>query len=210
MSKDKLNNMIGYSGFNPNWKAEKVSKTKRTEVGLDVLKEKKKEPNALMECPNCKAELPHNSESKIIKCKECGKRIQFYGDSKSDVRKMRVLEAKEKKSEYTMLGPEKKEDTNPLFGYAAVRDQQIKKIGPFSSFTKMKDPPTPKERPILNAGIYIETESVRGYINRIEGSTVFVESLDEPMKIVEVKLKDAVKLTKEKKDEIKKFSESED
>jgi hypothetical protein len=154
MSKDKLNNMIGYSDFKPNWKAEEAKPTKRTQVGLDVLKESEKQPK------------------------------------------------------YTMLGAEKKEDTNPLFGYAAVRDQQIKKIGAFSSFTKMKDPPTPKERPILNAGIYIETESVRGHINRIEGSTVYVESLDDPMTIVEVKLKDAVKLSKEEKNEIKKFNEN--
>ena len=107
---------------------------------------------------------------------------------------------------YSMLGEEQEMKSNPLFGYAAVRDQEIKKIGAFTTYSKMKDPKTPKERPILNAGIYIETDTVRGHINRIEGSTVFVESLDEPMKIVEVKLKDAVKLPKEDKNKIAKFS----
>ena len=116
-------------------------------------------------------------------------------------------EAKEEKQpEFTILGEEKELKSNPLFGYAAVRDQEIKKIGAFSSFTKMKDPPSPKERQILNAGQWVETDEVKGYINRVDGSRVFVESADEPMKIVEIKLKDAVKIPKEKKDVIK-FSE---
>lgn len=58
----------------------------------------------------------------------------------------------------------------------------------------MIDPETPKERPILNAGQYVENEYVRGYVNRIEGKDVFVESLDEPMTIKKYNIKDIVKI----------------
>lgn len=34
-----LNNLLKYSDFDKNWKAEKADKTKRTDTGLDVLKE---------------------------------------------------------------------------------------------------------------------------------------------------------------------------
>ena len=111
----------------------------------------------------------------------------------------------EKQPEYTMLGKEKEIKSNPNFGVAAVKDQENKKIAFFNSYEI--DPKTPKERPILNAGQFVHTEKVRGYVNRIEGSKVFVESLDEPMKIVEISLKDAVKPPIEVKEEIKKFDE---
>lgn len=116
-----------------------------------------------------------------------------------------VAKKEEKQPEYTMLGKEKETKSNPNFGIGAVKDQEIKKISFLNNFTI--DPPTPKERPILNAGQFIHTEKVRGYVNRVEGTKVFVESLDEPMKIVEISLKDAVKKPVEAKEEIKKFNE---
>jgi hypothetical protein len=42
MSK-KLNNLLDFSDFVANWKAQQQKKTKRTEVGLDIVKEKKKD-----------------------------------------------------------------------------------------------------------------------------------------------------------------------
>ena len=35
----KLNNMLSFSDFENNWKPEESRKTKRTEVGLDIVKE---------------------------------------------------------------------------------------------------------------------------------------------------------------------------
>lgn len=40
MSK-KLNNLLGFEDFVSNWNAEKQKATKRTEVGLDIIKERK-------------------------------------------------------------------------------------------------------------------------------------------------------------------------
>lgn len=96
-----------------------------------------------------------------------------------------------------------KEEKYNLFGVAQEIDAKIKKIGAFSSFTKMKDPKTPRERPVLNAGQFIDNNVVSGYINRIEGNKVFVESLDKPGEIIEVSIKDAVKIKKENKEDKK-------
>jgi len=41
MEKKKLNNLISQSDFKKSWEAKKASKTKRTEVGLDILEKKK-------------------------------------------------------------------------------------------------------------------------------------------------------------------------
>ena len=112
----------------------------------------------------------------------------------------------EKQPEYTMLGKEKEPKSNPLYGIGQTKDYEIKKIAWFNNLSPI-DPPTPKERPILNAGQFVNTEKVRGYVNRVEGNKVFVESLDEPMKIVEISLKDAVKPPVEPKETIKKFNE---
>lgn len=112
----------------------------------------------------------------------------------------KLQEAKEEKQpEYTLLGKEKEPKSDPNFGYAAVRDQEIKKIGSFTDFTKMIDPPTPKERSILNAGVFIDNDKVKGYVNRIDGKDVYVESLEEPMVIKKFSIKDAIKTKKEEK-----------
>jgi len=91
-------------------------------------------------------------------------------------------------------------ESKNLFGFAQVKNSHIKKVGSFTSFTKMIDPKTPKERPVLNAGQFIDNDIVQGYVNRIEGSKVFIESLENPGEIIEVALKDAVKIKKEQKE----------
>ena len=127
-------------------------------------------------------------------------------DEEEEIRRRRrsITESKKEKKEpkepkYEFLGKEKEPKSNPNFGYAAVRDQEIKKIGSFTNYTKLIDPKTPKERPILNAGVFIDNDKVKGYVNRIEGKDVYVESLDEPMVIKKFTLKDAVKIKKEDK-----------
>lgn len=90
-------------------------------------------------------------------------------------------------------------ESKNLFGFAQVKDQTIKKIGSFTSFTKMINPSTPRMRPVLNAGQFIDNDIVQGYVNRIEGGKVFVESIENPGEIVEVSLKDAVKIKKAEK-----------
>ena len=101
----------------------------------------------------------------------------------------------EKQPEYTILGEEKELKSNPLFGIGEVKAQEIKKITDFNVI----DPHTPKERTIGgNAGIFIDNDIVKGYLNRIEGKDVYVESLDEPMVIKKFSLKDAIKTKKEK------------
>jgi len=104
-----------------------------------------------------------------------------------------ILESTEPK--YEILGKEKKEKGGFPFGYAQERDMQIKKISQFN----LIDPKIPKERPVLNAGQFIDNDKVKGYVNRIEGKDVYVESLEEPMVIKKFSIKDAVKIKKENK-----------
>ena len=116
----------------------------------------------------------------------------------------------EKKLNEAFEGVNAEEESKNLFGFAQVKDQTIKKVGSFTSFTKMIDPKTPKERPVLNAGQFIDNNVVSGYINRVEGNKVFVESLDKPGEIIEVSIKDAIKVKKEEKEHTvtKKIKES--
>lgn len=101
----------------------------------------------------------------------------------------------EKQPEYTLLGKEKEPKSNPNFGIGAVKAQEIKKITDFNVI----DPKTPKERTIGgNSGVFVDNEKVKGYINRIEGKDVYIESLDEPLVIKKFSLKDVVKTNKEK------------
>lgn len=103
---------------------------------------------------------------------------------------------KEKQPEYTMLGKEKELESNPNFGVGEVIQSKIKKISDFN----LIDPPTPKERTIGgNAGQFIDNGTVKGFINRIEGKDVYVESVDEPMKINKFNIKDVIKTKKEDK-----------
>ena len=104
----------------------------------------------------------------------------------------------EKLDEAFELNPEV--ESKNLFGFAQEKDRTIKKIGSFTSFTKMINPKTPKMRSVLNAGQFIDNDKVQGYVNRIEGNKVFVESLEKPGEIVEISIKDAVKIKKEEKE----------
>jgi hypothetical protein len=57
-----------------------------------------------------------------------------------------------------------------------------------------------KERDILIAGNYIELDDVRGNIVKIQGNKVFIESFDDPMKIVTKNIKDIFINKKDDKD----------
>ena len=88
----------------------------------------------------------------------------------------------------------KEPKSDPNFGIGAVKAQEIKKITDFNVI----DPPTPKERTIGgNAGVFIDNDIVKGYVNRIEGKDVYVESLDNPLVIQKFSLKDVVKTKKQ-------------
>ena len=103
----------------------------------------------------------------------------------------------EKQPKYTILGEEKEPKSNPNFGIGAVKAQEIKKITDFN----LIDPPTPRERSIGgSAGVFVENDNVKGFINRIEGKDVYVESADEPMVIKKFNIKDVVKIKKENKE----------
>lgn len=105
-----------------------------------------------------------------------------------------IIKGDEIKSNFN---PEK--ESGNLFGFSQVKNSTIKKVGSFSSFTKMINTKTPKERSVLNAGQLVDNNVVSGYINRIEGNKVYVESLDNPGEIIEVSLNDALKTKKEEK-----------
>jgi hypothetical protein len=57
-----------------------------------------------------------------------------------------------------------------------------------------------KEINQLLVGKYIDNGKVKGYINRIEGNFVFIDSIIEPLGIIKIKLKDAIKGHKTKKE----------
>ena len=264
--KNKINNLIGFSDFDKNWKTEDAKKTKRTDVAKDIVKEKRfydvdelqteeevlaQEENAQVEeleernvelfeyFSEDKEEYEEEYEEEYKEEYEEDDDDEYEEDDddennwenrdiepiyfeeydklpeeedyfeEEDLELMDLEEnvqtfesfalkdvtpKKETQPEYTMLGEEKEPKSNPNFGIGAVKDQEIKKIAFFNNYTI--DPPTPKERPILNAGQYIDNEFAKGQINRIEGNKVFVESADEPMKIIEINIKDAVKLKK--------------
>jgi len=105
------------------------------------------------------------------------------------------VSTEEKQPEYTMLGKEKEPKSDPNFGIGAVKAQEIKKITDFN----LIDPPTPKERTIGgNAGVFIDNDTVKGFVNRIDGKDVYVESVDNPMVIKKFNIKDVVKTKKVK------------
>jgi len=100
----------------------------------------------------------------------------------------------EKQPEYTILGKEKEPKSNPNFGIGAVKASEIKKISDFN----LIDPPTPKERTIGgSAGVFIDNDTVKGFVNRIDGKDVYIESVDDPMVIKKFNLKDVVKTKKQ-------------
>jgi len=213
---NKINNVLSFQDFDKNWKPEESKKTKRTEVAKDILKEDVEKFEAFYNVEDLDDEdledlegldtddLDNLEDDNVLEFEDeddIDENVKtFEAFSLKDVDKKEV-----KQPEYTILGEEKEPKSNPLFGIGAVKDQENKKIAWFNNF--VIDPKTPKERPILNAGQFINTEKVKGYINRIEGNKVYVESLDEPTKIVEISIKDAVKPPIEQKEELNKFNE---
>ena len=127
-------------------------------------------------------------------CKDCNRLISTSESVKTfEAFSVPAAKKEAKQPEYTILGEEKEPKSDPNFGYAAVRAQEIKKISDFN----LIDPPTPKERTIGgNAGVFIDNATVKGYLNRIEGKDAYVEPLDEPMVIKKFSLKDVVKTKK--------------
>lgn len=221
-----VNNLISFTEFSKKDNT-KAKATKRTEVAKDVLKEgfydtdeletedeaekdekeidwEDKDMNPLyFEEYDKLPEEEDEFEEEDLELAELEENIKtFEAFQLKDVVKQEV-----KQPEYTMLGEEKPLKENPIVGAASVIDQNIKKIGSFTNSTKVIDPKTPKARPILNAGQFVHTEKVRGYVNRVEGNKVFVESLDEPMKIVEISIKDAIKPPIKQEETIKRFDE---
>lgn len=59
-----------------------------------------------------------------------------------------------------------------------------------------------KEMSIGLVGKYIDNGKVKGYINRIEGSYAYIDSISEPYGLIKIKLKDAIKGYKKEKEEI--------
>lgn len=106
---------------------------------------------------------------------------------------VKSTQKEEKQPEYTILGKEKEPKSDPNFGYAAIKAQEIKKITDFNVI----DPVTPKERPIGGSvGQFIDNDIVKGYVNRIDGKDVYIEQLDNPLVIKKFNLKDVVKIKK--------------
>lgn len=126
----------------------------------------------------------------------------LYNDLNLDIKTFEAFSVpsapKDKKQpEYTILGKEKDIEVNPNFGIGAVKDKEIKKLTDFN----LIDPDTPKERTIGgNAGQFIDNDTVKGFVNRVDGKDVYIESVDEPMTIKKFNIKDVVKTKKEDKE----------
>lgn len=62
---------------------------------------------------------------------------------------------------------------------------------------------SPKREMNINLiGKYIDNGKVKGYINRIEGNTVFIDNIVEPLGMIKISIKDAVKAYKSEKEDI--------
>jgi hypothetical protein len=214
--KDKINNVISFRDFEKEWRPEVQKKTKRSDVALDIINES--EENPYFNKVKVGDTITVNGFTGIVQNKNRKYFVLLSADGESEVvmntdeftiaghdviqfesfKLKEISPKKEKQPKYEVFGKEKEYKSNPNFGFAAVRDEEIKKIGSFSDYSKVIDPNTPKERPILNAGQFIDNDIVKGYINRIEGSDVYVELIDEPMTIKKFKLKDIVKVKKQK------------
>ena len=258
-----IENVLKFKDFDDNWKEENVSKTKRTDVAKDVIKEyysrdsveakpaydeySKYIETLKKEILNSNSDIDEDALNSIsdkevedlynylkndeIKDEENIQRFENFKveeTKKSDTEekpfhitegpekgnnkivtskrpnakpapqkpKSKIDEIKESNEmpKYTMLGQEEESKSDPNFGIGAVKAQWVKKISDFNVI----DPQTPKERSILNAGVYIDNDIMNGRVNRIDGKDVYIESPDDPLVIKKFSLKDAVKLKKEK------------
>lgn len=218
-------NILKFNDFDKNWTAEDSKKTKRTEVGKDIIKETTKiskieeffdyddEKQDIIDTilTNSDFNKDELEDLTIVELEEILDNLEMtdvdelssddniYQNSIDDIKTFEtfsIKSTKEKKQpEYTILGEEKEPKSNPNFGIGAVKAQEIKKITDFNVI----DPPTPKERSILNAGVYIDNDIVNGRVNRIEGNDVYIESPDDPLVIKKFNIKDVVKIKKESK-----------
>ena len=225
---NECENILKFNDFEKNWKAEEPKKTKRTEVGKDVIKEfleydsereelidlilqsTKVDRDILDDLSDEELEEILNNleldnegdiEGNVEEIEELSSdnNLPYRAINDEDIKTFESFSVKpapkeEKQPKYTILGEEKEPKSNPNFGYAAVRAQEIKKITDFNVI----DPATPKERTIGgNAGVYIDNDIMSGRVNRIEGKNVYIESPDDPLVIKKFSLKDAVKLKKD-------------
>lgn len=82
----KLENLLNFEDFKANWKEKEPKKTKRTEIGLDVIEEKKsneKIVNAI--CTHCgKKQTTAEKDYSLnnVKCKFCGKEGELRNENK--------------------------------------------------------------------------------------------------------------------------------
>jgi len=196
-----IENVLKFKDFDDNWKEENVTKTKRTDVAKDVIKE-------YYSRDSVEAKPAYDEYSEYI---ETLKKEILNSNSDIDEDALNSISDKEVEDlydylkideitesnempKYTMLGQEEEPKSDPNFGIGAVKAQWVKKISDFNVI----DPQTPKERSILNAGVYIDNDIMNGRVNRIDGKDVYIESPDDPLVIKKFSIKDAVKLKKEK------------
>ena len=80
-------------------------------------------------------------------------------------------------------------------------NRDMKKIWNFNKFTDHKQP-----RGIITPGKFIDLGEKKGYINRIEGDVIFVESIDGSNEMLEVSFADVAKSYKIKNDKEEMYS----
>jgi len=172
----------GNDGFKELYRGKFPSYNKAWEKADEIYVEKNQE------IESCEVEGPFDTD------KETDKWIMSFDENVFESVTDNIIKGNEITSDFNA-----DEESKNLFGFAGVKNATIKKIGSFTSFTKMINPPTPKERTVLNAGQFIDNDIVQGYVNRVEGGKVFIEPLETPGEIIEVSLKDAIKIKKEQK-----------
>lgn len=72
--------------------------------------------------------------------------------------------------------------------YSTTLNREMKKIWDFNNFSK-----NILERDILTAGKFVDLGKIKGYINRIEGDTVYIETIDGSNEMKEVSITDIPK-----------------
>jgi len=69
----KLNNLLSFSDFEKSWKPDEQKKTKRTEIGLDIVKESKSVKTQCTHCGHKQTSQEKDYSLNYVKCKRCGK-----------------------------------------------------------------------------------------------------------------------------------------
>jgi len=96
---------------------------------------------------------------------------------------------------FEMFCESKKELKEPEEKSVPEINRDIKTIANWHSENSPK-----REMNVNLIGKFIDNGKVKGYIQRIEGTTVFVDSIVEPLGVVKLSIKDAVKGYKPEKD----------